>query len=158
MFVAEGWMKREKDQAESFAMLGNGIYRLGQIKFPLLNKIIKDNDEFRKFMVIHSEFPYNEEEKHDWFVAYMSEALEYNDGDMKRWMKPEYVPDEILEQLKILDPEPIVKGVYEHIKVSIRPSSEWYALKIVDVDWEAASQPNISDVIKSYDVIRLNNL
>jgi hypothetical protein len=97
-----GWAKRKDGLTNQYIHLLHAVQNVEDNKCKIIDSIIDNAPGLKDYMLIHSVFDINDNDCSDWFIIYMIDKLNYEPVIIKQ-----DIPNEIMEKLKIFDPQGI---------------------------------------------------
>ena len=153
-YIEIGVCKKTPLQDEQYQLFLNSVNMVNANKEKMISDIVNIADGLKQYLQIHSVFKIDSCE-HDWFSLTMMKALKASDADVNKAFSEQKVPEDILDKIKIFDPEPIGLEV-DPIRIEYDFWDRDGPIKVIDLDWELVVG-NIVDVehfVSQYQPIR----
>jgi len=135
LFIQLGRISDTEEPLDQYELLIEQIKWARKNIQMLVSKFIEKTTGMRMFLLIHSRFPISAKKDGDWFTKMMIDYLNPTEEEIGRITKVPSVPDDILEKLKMFDPEPI-GFLIEPIRIEYQLYGARDPINVIDEDFE----------------------
>ena len=155
-FIEIKFCKKYDDLFSQYNAFLSSINMVYNNKERMLFETISASPGLKQYLQIHSVFKIDANSNGDWFNHAMINILQMTDEEVENVFKKEFVPPEILEKLKIFNPEPIGFEV-DNIRIEYDFWGRGGPIRVIDIDWENISKlnTNIPEFLAQYEAISI---
>ena len=126
--------KKIDDQAKQYREFYFKVLEVNSARGRMLNDIINHSPGLKQYLQIHSVFEIGAKNK-DWLNLEMISILSVSEKDIEEAHKKEFVPQIILDKLKMFDPEPAGFEV-DPVRIEYDLWGRNGPIAVIDTDWE----------------------
>jgi len=163
LYTSVGWCKKTiKTPIAQMQSLLRAIENVNEHVEKVLDSFILRKPYLRKYMILHSVFPVEYKQNHDWLQGYMARRLMPTDREVEEWLAVPELPPELAEQFAAFDPKPISQHMQmDNVRLeyqmfgNVKRGESDNPINAIDIDWEKIEAVDIAEIIQAIPEIDL---